>query len=92
MSSGEMKIFNQTADTFDLPTDYAAGLAKTEIIGNRKIVIENQKGILEYSQDEISILAVGMNIRIEGSRLELKAMNETSLIITGEIRDVKFIR
>lgn len=58
---------------------------------NREIVVENYKGIIDYSDKKIYIRAKPQNIKITGSSLEIRTLTDEILYITGEITDTCFI-
>ncbi len=79
------------AERFDLPADAVAGLPKLTITGKARVVIENHKGLLEYGEHMIEVNGGRVRIRINGAELELRAMNQDDLVITGQISSVEFI-
>ena len=79
------------AERFDLPADAVAGLPKLTITGKARVVIENHKGLLEYGEHMIEVNGGRVRIRINGTELELRAMNQDDLVITGQISSVEFI-
>lgn len=90
MQDRSIKLCRTAAQKLDLPTDRAAGLAVTELIGSGRLSIENHRGIIEYGQEKVAVLALGMTISVCGRGLELAAMNDRSLLLTGEIETVMF--
>ena len=72
----------------DLPGDVVAGLPRVELTGSRELRMENHKGILAYGSQEIHISGGKLVIKVRGSNLELKSMNASQLLITGEIDGV----
>ena len=60
-------------------------------MGTGELTMEGHKGILSYSPDEIHISGGKLVVRIKGTGLELRAMNPTELLITGEIRVVEMV-
>ena len=81
-------ILEKTAEVFDLPGDLVAGLPRVELTGSRELRMENHKGILAYGTDEIHVSGGKLIIKIRGSNLELRAMNASELLITGEIAGI----
>ena len=75
----------------DLPGDVVAGLPRIELIGNRELRMEQHRGILAYGTEEIHISSGKMVIRVRGNGLELRAMDPTQLLITGEISAVELV-
>ena len=81
-------FLERTAEVFDLPGDVVAGLPRVELTGSRELRMENHKGILAYGTDEIHVSGGKLIIKIRGSNLELRAMNASELLITGEIAGI----
>lgn len=77
------------AQVFDLPADAAAGLPLIELTGDKRLRVENHRGILAYDPREIHIGGGKVAIRVKGLELELKVMNAGELLITGQILAVE---
>ena len=82
-------LLERTAEVFDLPGDVVAGLPRIELTGSRELRMENHKGILAYGSDEIHISGGKMVVKVRGTDLELKAMNASQLLITGDIAAIE---
>jgi len=75
----------KTAEMFDLPADVIAGVPKLEIVGDREFRMENHKGILSCSDEEIHISGGIYLVKISGQGLEVRAMTGFELLVTGKI-------
>ena len=82
-------LLEKTAEVLDLPGDVVAGLPRLELTGSRELRMENHKGILAYGSDEIHISGGKMVVKVRGTDLELKAMNASQLLITGDIASIE---
>lgn len=87
----EKHILDDTAELFDLPIDLLSGLPHVELMGDRQFYMENHRGILSYSEEEIAVSAEGQIVRIFGEKLELVSMNGDALRIRGRIRRVELV-
>lgn len=87
----EKGILGEAAEFFDLPVDLLAGMPHVEVMGNRQLYMENHRGILSYSNEEIAVGAEGMILRVFGKRLELMSMSGEALRIRGEISRVEWV-
>ena len=83
-------LLEKTASLFDLPGEVVAGLPKVTITGCRKIYIENHKGILEYGSAAITVNCGKIIMKLQGSGLELRAMSESEMLITGLLTGMEF--
>lgn len=91
MERNKKKILGEAAELFDLPVDLLAGLPHVEVMGNRQLYMENHRGILSYSNEEIAIGAEGVILRVWGKGLELMSMSGDALRIRGEISRVEWV-
>ena len=81
-------LLERTADLLELPADQVAGLPRLELVGDRELRIENHRGILAYGAEEIHVSGGPFVICIRGEGLELRAMTEWELLVTGTVRGV----
>ena len=79
------------SEVLELPKDAIMDLPKFEMIGNRELLIENYKGILEYSDMTIKINASRFVVTIIGRQLEIKSMTQNGIYIVGYINSVEFL-
>ena len=86
----ENGVLAGAAELFDLPADMVAGLPHVEVVGSGHFYLENHRGILSYSGEEIDINGEGVVIRVFGSGLELVSMTGDALRIRGTIQRVEW--
>ena len=85
-----LSLVEKVSEVFDVPGEVIAGLPRITITGYGKLIVENHRGILEYSYEKISVNGGKAVIEVVGQGLELRAMNDRELLITGRIRGVEF--
>ncbi len=61
-----------------------------ELSGNRELLIEGGKGVLEYTPDCIRVNTSGMIVTVEGRQLDLRCISESALIIDGFLTRLSF--
>lgn len=83
-------LLERAAQVLEMPGDALAGLPRIELLGDRELRMEYHKGILAYGTEEIHISAGKLVVRVKGRGLELKSMNPTELLITGQIGALDF--
>lgn len=71
--------------------DFPSNMARIEIFGDKKIVVENHKGIIEYGDTLMRINCGKYVLKISGMDLELRAMNVNELAIVGKILGAEYI-
>jgi len=84
-------MLDRAAELFDLPAEALAGAPRLTITGNRRIVVENHKGLLEYGENEIDVNVGRTILKIKGEDLELRAMNADELMVTGTVFGIEFV-
>ena len=81
----------EVMDRLDLPGELAAGVGRMELVGNRQFYMEQHRGVLRYSTEGIDIAAADMTVRITGRELQLLAMTDRELRISGTITAIELL-
>jgi sporulation protein YqfC len=81
---------NSIAEALEMPKDIVLDLPKIIMVGNLQVVIENHKGIIEYTSNQIRIYTKLGTLRILGKSLLLKNIVLEEIVIVGEIKLVEF--
>lgn len=74
----------------ELPSDVALDLPRLTIIGTLQVTIDNHRGLIEYSPEQVR---VGMNtgqLIIRGAELKLSFVRDEDLLVTGKLKSVEF--
>jgi len=79
----------KAAQMFDLPADVIAGVPKLEIVGDSEFRMENHKGILSCSGEEIHISGGIFLVKLSGKELEVRTMTGLEVLVTGKIQSVE---
>lgn len=73
-----------------LPEDVVLGMPRVLLRGDSSLLLENHRGIVEYSAERLRVkTALGM-IVVEGNSLTLSELGENDLQIAGVIRSITF--
>lgn len=92
MMGKKSSIKHKLSESLDLPKDVILNIPNIKITGNTEIMIENHRGILEYS-NEILRMNSGLGvIKIVGSNLQIKEVSQEDIQIQGLIDSVEFIK
>jgi len=65
-------------------------LPQFQFKGNREVIIDGCKGILEYDDTVVRITTGRLSLRFMGRNLSLKCLSDNSAVITGRITSVEF--
>ena len=68
-----------------------SGAPCIELTGNREVVLEGSRGVLEYTPETIRVNTVGMIVSFCGRELDLRCISPSALIIGGTITSIEFI-
>lgn len=62
-----------------------------EILGNREMVIDGCRGVVEYGENLIKLNTVNVVISLVGMDLLIKSFDSGVAIITGQISEITFV-
>lgn len=65
------------------------GLPIVELAGNRRVLIENHRGVREYSRERIGVKVKTGLVVVCGQGLELSRMTKQLLVIQGTIEGIR---
>ncbi|MGN0484090.1 MAG: YabP/YqfC family sporulation protein [Lachnospiraceae bacterium] len=80
----------QMVETLELPKDIVYGAAILTVTGQSEILVENQKGILEYTTECIRLQVKDCQLKIEGRNLTIPYYTADEMRITGVISSIIF--
>lgn len=100
MQKEELKLMRKKK-TFDyrdklenfigVPAGSITNSAHFEMNGNREVIVEGCRNILQYDEDTIRIDIGKMSATIDGRNLNIKNFSPSSLVIEGFILSINFI-
>ena len=82
------KIKEDLVESLELPKDLMYGAVLVSITGQQEVLIENYRGILEYTNNHISLLTKTCRLTIQGKQLEISYYTNQEMKITGEIKQI----
>lgn len=85
------KILEKLTTNLDLPPSALPGLAHIEAEGNREIIIDGCKGVLEYGDTSICLNTGRLRVRLRGCDLTITALQNGQAIVKGIIACIEFI-
>ena len=81
-------LFELLTTAADLPDEAIPGLPLIEIAGDRRVLIENHKGVIAYGTEQICVKVSYGTVSVCGCDLELARMTKGQLIVSGRIGNV----
>lgn len=80
------------AEGIEIEESHLPGLPLVEIWGDRRVLIENHRGVSRYAADQICVRVSYGEVSVRGCNLELARMNGRQLVICGRIDCVTLCR
>ena len=80
----------QGARLAGLPEEVLFGVPKVVLVGEERVLIENQKGVLEYGGDRIRIRTDCGLLEISGRELTIGHLGKSDLLVQGKITRVEY--
>lgn len=85
-------FFSRFATDPELPGELLPGQSLVELAGDNRILIENHRGVIEYSRCRIGIAMHTGRILVCGQGLELARMTRDQLVIIGQVEHIHLLR
>ena len=86
------KLAKWTTDMLDLPQDVIFDLPRITMIGPLQMYVENHRGVLVFSDQEVRILLSNQGqLLVRGSQFILRKILPEEVLLEGRIREVKYI-
>lgn len=82
------RFLEKAAERLSLPEEAVASSVKLTLTGRDRATVENHRGLLGYTETEVTVACLGGSLRIRGSELLLRAMDADMLLVTGRIEGV----
>lgn len=77
-------------EMLEVPKDVALGEAIITLTGKREAIIENYKGIVEYTNDFIRVLTKNGVIEFKGSQFVITYLTNEEIKIVGAITELHY--
>ncbi|MCI8939654.1 MAG: sporulation protein [Dorea sp.] len=90
-TSGEKRFLGQMSDMSGMPKDVTLGAPILTVTGQMELLVENYRGILEYTECLIRIQTKIGQIRILGTRLTIEYYTSDEMKIMGKVTDIKYV-
>ena len=85
-----MEIKSKIARKLNIPEDISDGLPIVTVTGKSEVYVENYRGIIEYSKNQIKIQTKCGRICITGEELEIAYYTNTDMKIIGKLETMKY--
>ncbi|GIN20034.1 MAG TPA: sporulation protein YqfC [Bacillus bacterium] len=79
-------------EKMELPPDVMMDLPRVTIIGQLHIYIENHKGLLAFSDQEVRLLLKQGQLLIKGNSFVIKTILPEEILLEGKINEVLYLK
>jgi sporulation protein YqfC len=84
------EIRHKFADLLEMPREVVMDLPKVTMVGNLQVVLENHRGIIEYSPERLRISVNQGEIIITGEGLVLRNILPDQIVVEGKVFAVSY--
>lgn len=78
------------ASILEIPEDLVMDLPRITMLGNKQVLIENHKGIIEYTASVVRIKINKGHLIISGQNLILGNLQIEQILVEGIVEEVKY--
>ncbi len=79
------------AEALEMPEELALDLPRVTLIGNISLHIENHRGIINYSAQEVRLRVSEGYLIARGSGFKLRSISKTDVSLEGEINNLAIV-
>ncbi|MCI8280409.1 MAG: sporulation protein [Lachnospiraceae bacterium] len=84
------KVKSNLVESLELPKDIMYGAVIVTATGKSEVLIENYKGILEYTNEKIRLQTKGCQVEVCGKCLLVEYYTNDEMKITGSIHQIVY--
>ncbi|ADL12157.1 sporulation protein YqfC [Acetohalobium arabaticum] len=84
------ELKNKFAELFEMPKDTVLDAPRISMVGNMELTLENHRGIIEYTEDQVRIRINSGQVVISGAELIIADLTKQTVNIKGQIIDISF--
>jgi sporulation protein YqfC len=85
------KLNEWTSQIIDLPPDVTLDLPRLTLIGNRKLFVENHRGLVYFSSEHLKLAIHNGLLELLGRDLMIRTITAEDISIEGLINELKYI-
>lgn len=82
--------WQRIAGMLDIPQDIILDLPRVTMLGNKQLLIENHKGIIEYTPSLLRIKLNQGELIVMGKELMLGNLQIEQILVEGTVREIKY--
>ncbi len=90
LSRVKENVKSNIVESLELPVDIMYGAVILTAMGRNQVLVENYKGIIEYTQEKIRLQTKTCQVTIQGKRLLVEYYTNEEMKITGYIQGILY--
>ena len=91
LKKDKTNLKKELSAAFESPGEVVLDMPLITMKGKEEVVIENYKGIIEYSTEKIRINTTAGIYKLTGEERLIKCLDSDNVIITGRINSTEFL-
>ncbi|QOT00926.1 sporulation protein YqfC [Brevibacterium sp. JNUCC-42] len=92
MKKWSRRLRRMAVGVLDLPQDVVLEVPRITMIGHLQMYIENHRGVLQFSENELRLLLSNGQLLVIGEQLVIRAILKEEVLLEGRIGKVTFIQ
>jgi len=82
--------WQRLAGILEIPQDIILDLPRITMLGNKQLLVENHKGIIEYTPSLVRIKLNQGELLVTGKLLTLCNLQLEQILVEGTVREIKY--
>ena len=78
------------AGMLEIPPDVVLDWPRITMLGNKQLLVENHKGIIEYTGVFVRIKLTHGELAVTGNDLVIGSLQAEQLLVEGSVTDIKY--
>ncbi len=78
------------AGLLEIPADIVLDLPRITMLGNKQLLVENHKGIIEYTGALVRIKLSQGELNVAGAELTIGNFQAEQLLVEGTVTEIKY--
>jgi sporulation protein YqfC len=83
------KLRKWASETLELPQDILFDLPRLTLIGSRQLYVENHRGVVDFTPDQLVLALAQGRLRVSGHDLVITSILPEQVSVEGHITDIQ---
>ena len=91
MSSKKESLRKKFTSMIEIPQDLSNGAALVSMTGQEELLVENYKGIIEYTSSRLILQTKNSKLEVQGQNLYIAYYSGDEMKVTGHIEQIHYL-